>query len=431
MRIDSLGLIPKKDSVYMLERNKKGLIILPYEWSVLEPGITFRDTMFYNPAYLPIVFDGYILPDDLDFLPKDSLKNTEEFHLISPDETLAPLIKRNREVREQRKSFYIQPENMRKIRYSRTALSKIPVVKESDATKKNIFQDLISTEDPIGFTVPELQRVKPKQIYWIKNGEHSLQIAQNYISDNWSKGGNSSYYVRNNHRFTLDYKKDKVSFTNTWEWKLGLQSSSGDTLRDVNINDDLFRMYNVFGYKAFDNWSYSSTLDSKTQLFNTYPLNSNVIKTSFLSPLYVNFGVGMSYNLDKKFKDNITKKLKLSLDISALSLDYRYVGNDKVDGTKFGLKEGRSSQTDYGCKVNAKLDFAFNSFVSWYSEFYYFTTYERVESEFQNKFNFLLNRYLSTTMSLHLRFDDNVPKDDKLGYFQVNEIVSFGLNYKW
>jgi len=387
--------------------------------------------MFYNPAYLPVVFDGNILPQNLDFTSQKKDSDKKTFHLIDPDNTLVPLIKKSEEVQKQRRDYYMRPQNIAKIQYNRFTFSGKPQTQEKEAIRKNVFKDMITTEEPVSFTTPEIHKVVPKRVYWVKNGEHALQISQNYISDNWNKGGNSSYSVWNNHKLTLNYAKDKVTFNNTWEWKLGLQSTSGDTIRDVNVNDDLFRMYNVFGYKAFDKWSYSATLDSKTQLFTTYPINQNTRKTSFLSPLYVNFGIGMSYNLDKKFNNNLTKKLKLSLDISALSVDFRYVRDDKVDETKFGLKEGRNSQTDYGSKVNMKMDFAFNSFFSWYSEFYYFTNYERVESEFQNKFDMLLNKYLSTTVSVHLRFDDNVVKDDKLGYLQVNEVVRFGLKYKW
>ncbi|NDW18865.1 DUF3078 domain-containing protein [Dysgonomonas sp. 216] len=423
----------KRQHEHVLRRDSLGLIAMSRSWSVLDPGITFMDTMFYNPAYLPVIFEGRVLPDNIDLRKDKEQEKDKEFHLISPEKTLKPFIEKTSRVKAQRRNFYMQPENMTKVKFSKSDISEVASKskKESEGVTKNIFDDILAVETPSDIIAPKLEKVVPKRVYWRKNGEHSLQISQNYISDNWHKGGNSSYSVRSNHKFNLNYEKGKVKFNNSWEWRLGLQSVSGDTLRDVNINDDFLRMYNMFGYRAFDKWSYSATLDSRTQVFNSYKVNSTKRETSFLAPLYVNLGVGMSYNLEKKFKNKPTKKLKLSLDISALSLDFRYVGDDKVNETKFGLEKDHHSKTDYGSKVNVKLDFAFNSYVSWYSEAFYFTNYERAESEWQNTFNMVLNRFWSTKITAHLRFDDNVSRDDKLGYLQVNELISFGLNYKW
>jgi len=215
------------------------------------------------------------------------------------------------------------------------------------------------------------------------------------------------------------------------EWKLSLQNSSGDTLRDVSINEDLFRTYSVFGYSAFDRWSYSSTLEIKTQLFNTYPENKKDRSSSFLSPLDINGGIGMSYNLEKKFKDKPSKKLKFSLNLSPLSVNFRYIMDDKVDETKFKLEKGHHSKTDLGSLINSNLTFNINSFITWNSRFKYFTDYESITSEFENKLDFALNRYFSTSLFVYLRYDENSKKDDKLKYLQINEILSFGLSYKW
>ncbi len=169
----------------------------------------------------------------------------------------------------------------------------------------------------------------------------------------------------------------------------------------------------------------------KTQLFNTYPENKTTKNSSLLSPLDINAGVGMSYNLEKTFKDKVTKKLKFSLSLSPISINFRYIRDDKVDETKFKLKEGQKTKTDFGSLINSELTFNFNSYITWYSRFKYFTDYESVTSEFENKLDFSLNRYLTTSLYLHLRYDENSKKDDKLKYFQYNELLSFGLNYKW
>lgn len=427
--------IPRVLRNYILSgpaRNPNGTIIPDTTWIPLDESITFQDTMFYDPSFLPIVFDGKILPADLDFRQKDTINTEPNFHLISPDSTFVPYLTRNKQINQIRKNFYLNPEHFEKIRYSKREFSQItPIFKEPIAPKKKLFEELITAENPVQVTSPTIEKYEPKRLNWVVKGEHSLQIAQNHISDNWYKGGNSSFYVKSYQKFTFNYKKDKVTFNNMLEWKLGLQNSSGDTLRDVSINDDLIRTYSVFGYKAFNKWSYSTTLEIKTQIFNTYPENKTTLNAAFLAPLDINAGIGMTYTLDKKFENHITKRVKLALNLSPISVNFRYIGNDKVDETKFKLEKGKKTKTDLGSLVNADLTFNFNSFVTWTSRFKYFTDYESVVSELENKVDFSLNRYFSTSLYLYLRYDETSKKDDKLKYFQYNELLSFGLNYKW
>jgi hypothetical protein len=412
------------------QRGENGLIVVPSSWKLLDAKTSFSDTMFYNPAFLPVVFDGRLLPEDLSFLPGFMRENAPAHHLIPPDSTLAPMLEKSRRIADLRRSYFSSPQNMPKIRYSESILSGVTPIQQ-DNIRKNALQALITKEEPANLTAPKLEKYVPKRRYWMKNGEHKLEIAQNHISDNWSKGGSSSYYVQSYQKLLINYAKDKVTFNNTIEWRLGFQSASGDTLRDVRVNTDNFRYYGVFGYKAYENWSYSATLETITQFFNNYKENEKIRRSSFLSPLDVNMGLGMSYNLNKSYKNNLTKKLKLSMSLAPLSMNFRYIMDDKVNETSFKLKEGLHSKVSWGSLVNADMTFNFNSFLTWTSRFKYLTDYESVVSEFENRFDFSLNRYFSTGFYLYARYDESSKRDKKLGYFQYNELLSFVLNYKW
>ena len=93
---------------------------------------------------------------------------------------------------------------------------------------------------------------------------------------------------------------------------------------------------------------------------------------------------------------------------------------------------GKDFQQDFGSKVevNTKLTIVKN--LTWKSRFYFFTTHEYVESEFENTFSFQFNKYISCDVYTIWRFDDNRNKryyDSTLGYFQFKEYFKLGLNY--
>lgn len=77
------------------------------------------------------------------------------------------------------------------------------------------------------------------------------------------------------------------------------------------------------------------------------------------------------------------------------------------------------------------MTYDFTKYISWKSRLKYFTNYGKVEAELENTLTMSLTQMFSTTIYLNLRFDDSVPAHDDYKYLQVNEVVSFGLNYKW
>lgn len=123
--------------------------------------------------------------------------------------------------------------------------------------------------------------------------------------------------------------------------------------------------------------------------------------------------------------------MRLTLDLSPLSLNYRYVKNSKVDVGRYGIREGKKSMLDIGSTITSIMTYDINRYISWNSRFKYFTSYDMVEAEFENTLNMMLSQYLSTRLYLNVRFDDSVSPDSTFKYFQINEVVSFGLNYRW
>ena len=247
-------------------------------------------------------------------------------------------------------------------------------------------------------------------------------------------GGVRNVNLFNSHNLSFNYKKNRFQNNNTFEWKLNLIANPNDSLRHYNIAQDFVRLCSDFGIQAIHNWFYSSNIEIKTQVFNNFVTNSSQLLASAFSPLYVNIGIlGMRYQIEKKSPKIKDKKLNFNTDISPLSIQYITVLNKDIDPARFGIESGKWHFLHFGSTVNAKLSIYFNKYFNFTSRFYYFTNYQSITGESENTLNMPINRYFSTSFYLYARYDNNkqLVKNPTWGYFQVNELLSFGFNYNW
>jgi hypothetical protein len=308
-------------------------------------------------------------------------------------------------------------------------------VERPQIVKPNFFDHLFRIEYSSDWSDLRDLDLRQSRVLWEKNASSLLQFSQNYISNNWYKGGVGNLNLLSVQNANINYIKNKIQFNNFIEWKLSCFTNPNDTLRDFRIGEDLIRTYSDFGIRAFsDKWSYSTNLEIKTQLFRNYEENTEKIVSSIFSPVMVNMGVfGMKYKYKKTDKKDKYKKIECSADISPLSVQYTYVNNPKVDPSRFGIKDGKHDLLQLGSTVNAKLAIHFNRQISFTSRLKFFTDYEKESLESENELNLSLNRYFSTRFYSYFRYDNTpgIKPDPRLGYWQVNELFSFGFNYKW
>lgn len=269
----------------------------------------------------------------------------------------------------------------------------------------------------------ELMIKKPN--FWTKSGNAYLQFTQNYISGNWYKGGESNNTLLSGLVLESNYNdRQKVQWDNKLEWKLGFLSSRSDTLHKYKTNTDLIRLTSKLGLRAIKNWYYTVQAEFYTQFFASYKSNDPAVASSLLSPGYLKIDLGMDYKRS-------SKTFEVSAVIAPLSYKLTYVRDDDVDETKFSVDEGKKFKNDLGSNVQITSSWKIIPQVEWESRISYFTTYEKSQAEWENTFNFNLNRYLTTKLFVHARFDDGVKRKDGYNYFQLMELLSFGLSYNW
>ena len=411
--------------------NKKYLYLFFKAEQNYDP-IVYQDTVILFSPLLPIIFDGNHLNLTL---PETSvlsfLKPVTPPISISKHKLFSDANNKN-EINRHAYNYMIR-NNLKQIRY--TTADFTGKAEKIEAMGSNVFQHIFKIDyDFNRDNITKPDRFYPKRRYWTYNGNHKIQLSQNYISENWYKGGIKNLNLLNRHDITFNYKKNKFQANNTIEWRINLYTNPNDTLRTYRIGEDLVRMYSDFGIQAFTNWYYSSSIEIKTQIFKNFKENSEQAISSALSPLYINLGLlGMKYQLVKSYPNVKGKKIDFKTEISPLSVEYVTVIKKDIDPTRFGIKEGKRYLSNYGSSVKANLRFDFNRNVNFISRLYYFTNYHKVTAEWENTLNLPINRYFSTSIYLFFRYDDNpkLKRDKNLGYFQLNELLSFGFNYNW
>ncbi len=300
------------------------------------------------------------------------------------------------------------------------------ILSEKDKANKKKVSSFFKPEESLNADLQMVENKIKRPNWWNTGGEGSLQISQNYISPNWHKGGETNNSVLGNLRLFANYDdQNRIQVENLFEAKLGFNTVPSDTIRSYRVNTDVLRYQTKIGIKASrSKWYYTVMGEMNTQFSRNFKKNSPELMSAFMTPFNFVLSLGMDYK-------QVTKKVNFSMLLSPVSYNFRYLKNKNVKPTNFGLKENKSTLHDVGSKIDANIEWKIISSIRLTSKLNYFTNYSKVVAEWENTFDFVLNRYLSTKLFFHARFDDSATKIDGHSYLQFKELLSFGINYKW
>lgn len=266
-----------------------------------------------------------------------------------------------------------------------------------------------------------------KDSLWKTGGDYSLVISQTALS-NWASGGESS--LASNARFNLfsNFKNDKSIWDNKLELGFGLQKHGEQGLKKI---DDKFYLSSTYGRKAIKNWYYTFAISLKTQFANgfKYPDKTKVI-SRFFAPAYIVMSFGIEYKPNEFF----------SLNIAPLSSKTTIVTMKELsDAGAFGLEPGKTVRAEFVgslkmiYKQEVMKNIELNTKIEMLSNYKY--SAENVDVDWEVFIKMKVNSHVTTTLSTHLIYDDNINITDKNGNIgprtQFKEIIGIGISSKF
>lgn len=267
------------------------------------------------------------------------------------------------------------------------------------------------------------------KIHWLHSLGGLLQFSQAYVSKNWYQGGNNHLSLLFGINWNVNLNQvyhPKLLFQSALSYKLGLNSTPQDEVHAYSISEDLLQYNLNTGWKAFQKWYYSLNMLFKTQILRNYENNSMVRKASFLSPGDFNLGLGMAYSHQNK-----KKTFQFTATISPVSYNLKTCITNKIDHEQFNIKPYRKTRSEIGSNGEFNMNWQIASNINYKSRVFLFTDYDYFLSDWENTISFNINKYLSTQIYVHLRYDSSSDVDQDWKHFMMREILSFGLSYTW
>lgn len=313
------------------------------------------------------------------------------------------------------------------IEYADWDLPEPPVLYDDDITfltylKKQELPE-VKIEDAV------LTEAVVRKKHWLHTMGAKLQFSQAYVSPNWYQGGNNYLALLFNFNWNVNLNQvfhPKLLFQSALSYKLGLTSTPEGNVHKYQMSEDVFQYNLNAGVKAFGNWYYSMNLLFKTQIFTNYEDNSMKRKASFLSPGDLNLGLGMSYTHKNKLNT-----FNYTLTVAPLSYNLKtcIYPNDKIGHEQFNIAIDKKSKSEIGSNAEINLEWQVMSNIKYKTRFFAFTDYKYFLGDWQNTFSFDINKFLSTQLFVHLRWDTSADKTTGWKTFMLREILSFGLSY--
>ena len=267
---------------------------------------------------------------------------------------------------------------------------------------------------------------------WNHNGLAGITFSQTTFT-NWSEGGENTIADNAFLNGSLNYKKDKVSWTND------LVINYGQTYTDIygwRKNLDNLNFASKFGHQITEKLYYAALLDFKSQVANGYKYydDDKELISKLFTPAYLNMSVGLDY----KPNDH------LSIYYSPVAGKLTMVA-DTAFSTRYGIDAGKFVRPQLGSylKINANYTFLEDK-VTFKSALDFFTAYDEsfgnIDVNWDLLIGYNMTKHITLTFQSTLKYDDDIKtlsvddagnKIEHGAKVQFKETFGVGLSYKF
>ena len=334
-----------------------------------------------------------------------ALMDTTEDDLYSIDNIRANA---RRYITQHHSDMYVSisdPKRMKKLQLGHMQVQRAMI--------KDIEEDLLDKK----------RALRDQKTNWRRQLNLSMQITQNYATNNWYQGAANAFAMLAGVKGYANYKDEHIVWENSGEWRAGLSTVSGDSLRVIKVTDDVFRLNTKFGFQVHAKWYISAVGEFKTNFWPNYRTNSSQLSTTFLTPIRFNLGVGVDYKPIKGLSVNISP--------ATYKMVYATISDaDRVNVSDFGIEAGKNILNELGSSLRVDWKWRPLREIEMEANFYFFTNYQRVETELELDVNFIINRYLSAKLMMHPRYDSTIElAEGQKNKLQFKELISVGFSH--
>lgn len=305
---------------------------------------------------------------------------------------------------------------MRKIFFAIISLWFSSLLHAQDAEIKNLQKESIKA----------IKKEEVQKEGWTKGGIFTVNLSQG-ASKNWAAGAEqSSFSINSIVQAFAFYKKNKISWDNTFNGQYGIVNASSIGTRK---NDDRIDVLSKLGY-AIDKSKWSVTLlgNIRTQFTEGFDYSNTPAKrnSDFFSPAFLLISPGINY------------KPINGIDIFVSPITSRWIIVNQVALREFyKIPVNANSVNEIGAfsSIQVKRDIAKN--INYVSRFDMFSNYKRepqnIDVFWTNVFNMKVNKYISVTYNFDLIYDHDVENVNTGGLLgtQLKSLLGVGFTAKF
>jgi hypothetical protein len=275
-------------------------------------------------------------------------------------------------------------------------------------------------------TVKDLQNASGKEVKsaekdgWKRGGTLIINLNQGSLS-NWAAGGEQNTLgVNGIFNYGINFRKGKNTWDNYFDLALGFQNAT--SYSKFRKTDDRIDITSKYGYQVSKKWYATALVNFNSQALEGFDygaiVNSKI--SNFLAPGKLLLSLGMDYRPSDNF----------SVFVSPLTTRWIFKRDaDFYTQAKFGVPALAKSYNEIGAYVTAKYNKPIAKWATYTTRLDLFSNYKRnpqnVDVYFTNLLAMKFNKWLGTTISLDIVYDDDIIKKT-----QLKEILGIGLTVK-